>query len=169
LTCRAARGVCQRCYGLDLATKRLVEIGTAVGVIAAQSIGEPGTQLTLKTFRGGGIAGKDVVSDLERVTRLLEVSPVEDPVPLAPRRGEVRITQYADGDRVARCRGWWLEEAAADGIPLLGKRKLRVKHGQRVEAGTPLCEGAAEPPRRASRGRCGPVRRNPGARGRRLS
>jgi DNA-directed RNA polymerase subunit beta' len=72
ITCRAARGVCQRCYGLDLATGRLVAIGAAVGVVAAQSIGEPGTQLTLRVFHAGGVVGKDIVNDLERVTRLLE-------------------------------------------------------------------------------------------------
>jgi DNA-directed RNA polymerase subunit beta' len=141
LTCQAARGVCQRCYGLDLATRKLVEIGAAVGVIAAQSIGEPGTQLTLKTFQAGGVAGKDVVSDLERVTRLLEVSPVEDPVPLAPRRAVVRVARYQEGEEPAACRGWWLDETGADEMLRLRRRRVRVADGQTVEAGTPLCEG----------------------------
>jgi DNA-directed RNA polymerase beta' subunit len=76
LTCEAAGGVCRRCYGLDLATERLAEEGLAVGVLAAQSIGEPGTQLMMRTFHVGGVAGKDIVNDLERITRLLEGSPL---------------------------------------------------------------------------------------------
>jgi DNA-directed RNA polymerase beta' subunit len=75
LTCELERGVCRLCYGADLATGRLVEEGLAVGVVAAQSIGEPGTQLTMHTFRLGGVAGKDIVNDLERVTRLLGAAP----------------------------------------------------------------------------------------------
>jgi DNA-directed RNA polymerase subunit beta' len=75
LTCKAAPGVCRLCYGADLATGQLVEEGMAVGVLAAQSIGEPGTQLTLHTFLLGGVAGKDIVNDLEKVTRLLEATP----------------------------------------------------------------------------------------------
>ncbi len=75
LTCDAAGGVCRLCYGLDLATGRLAEEGLAAGVLAAQSIGEPGTQLTLRTFHIGGVAGKDIVNDLERIARLLEASP----------------------------------------------------------------------------------------------
>src|SRR5262249_6979874 len=123
---------------------RLVQIGTAVGVIAAQSIGEPGTQLTLKTFQGGGVAGKDIVSDLERVSRLLEVSSVDDPVPLAPAHGVIAVTRYEPSQRPARCRGWWLDDAGIDEIMRLAGRDVRVKPGQRVEAGTPLCEGEAD-------------------------
>ena len=72
LTCEAAAGVCQLCYGADLSTQRLVEEGTAVGVIAAQSIGEPGTQLTMQTKHTGGIAGNDMTGGLERVEELVE-------------------------------------------------------------------------------------------------
>jgi DNA-directed RNA polymerase beta' subunit len=82
LACRAARGVCRRCYGIDLATRQLVEVGAAVGIVAAQSIGEPGTQLTMRTFHGGGEAGKDIVNDLERVTRFFEASPAASGVDL---------------------------------------------------------------------------------------
>jgi DNA-directed RNA polymerase beta' subunit len=135
LTCRAPSGVCQRCYGLDLATGRLVEVGTAVGVIAAQSIGEPGTQLTLHTFRLGGVAGKDIVNDLEKVTRLLEASTPARPAVLAPRSGVVRIVDYAEGQRPGGP-GWWLDESGR-----LGGRALSVRDGQAVEAGAPLTEG----------------------------
>ncbi len=73
LVCRAARGVCQQCYGFDLGKNKLVEMGTAVGIIAAQSIGEPGTQLTMRTFHAGGVAGQDITKGLPRVEELFEV------------------------------------------------------------------------------------------------
>ena len=72
LTCQTKYGVCSHCYGYDMAKKSLVELGTAVGVIAAQSIGEPGTQLTLRTFHAGGIAKKEITQGLPRVEELLE-------------------------------------------------------------------------------------------------
>jgi DNA-directed RNA polymerase subunit beta' len=74
LTCETEEGVCQKCYGLDLATSNLVTIGTPVGIIAAQSIGEPGTQLTMRTFHSGGVAsaGVDITAGLSRVEELFE-------------------------------------------------------------------------------------------------
>ncbi|MDY4988509.1 MAG: DNA-directed RNA polymerase subunit beta', partial [Ellagibacter isourolithinifaciens] len=72
MTCHAEHGVCQKCYGWDLATARPVNIGTAVGIIAAQSIGEPGTQLTMRTFHAGGVAGEDITQGLPRVQELFE-------------------------------------------------------------------------------------------------
>jgi DNA-directed RNA polymerase subunit beta' len=136
LTCEAPHGVCQRCYGIDLSTRRLVALGTPVGVIAAQSIGEPGTQLTLNTFRLGRVAGKDIVNDLEKVTRLLEASPPSRPAVLAPRAGLIRIVRY-DLDQHGPPRlGWWL-----DRFDRLNGRALRVHDRQIVAAGTPLTEG----------------------------
>ena len=72
MTCHAKHGICQSCYGWDLASSRPVDIGTAVGIIAAQSIGEPGTQLTMRTFHTGGVAGEDITHGLPRVTELFE-------------------------------------------------------------------------------------------------
>jgi DNA-directed RNA polymerase subunit beta' len=72
LACQAKRGICQRCYGRSLATGRLVEEGVAIGIIAAQSIGEPGTQLTMRTFHTGGVAGLDITSGLPRVEEIFE-------------------------------------------------------------------------------------------------
>jgi len=72
MTCETRRGVCQKCYGIDLSTHRLVELGTAVGVIAAQSIGEPGTQLTMRTFHTGGVVGEDITQGLPRAEELFE-------------------------------------------------------------------------------------------------
>jgi DNA-directed RNA polymerase beta' subunit len=110
LTC-AADGVCQLCYGTDLATGRLVEMGSAVGVIAGQSIGEPGTQLTLHTFRLGGLAGKDILNDLERVTRLLEAKPVgdRDPAALMDAWGPEAVREYFLGELRAVYRQHGLE------------------------------------------------------------
>ena len=72
LTCAARHGVCRMCYGRNLATGQLVELGQAVGIIAAQSIGEPGTQLTMRTFHTGGVAGEDITQGLPRVEELFE-------------------------------------------------------------------------------------------------
>ena len=72
LTCKTRYGVCIKCYGRNLATGRKVDIGEAVGIIAAQSIGEPGTQLTMRTFHTGGVAGDDITQGLPRVEELFE-------------------------------------------------------------------------------------------------
>ena len=72
LTCRTRHGVCVKCYGRNLATGKMVEIGEAVGIIAAQSIGEPGTQLTMRTFHTGGVAGDDITQGLPRIQELFE-------------------------------------------------------------------------------------------------
>src|SRR5690606_23652943 len=72
LTCDAELGICAMCYGRSLATGKMIELGEAVGVIAAQSIGEPGTQLTMRTFHTGGVAGKDIAGGLPRVVELFE-------------------------------------------------------------------------------------------------
>ena len=71
LSCRARHGVCKNCYGRNLATGKFVEIGEAVGIIAAQSIGEPGTQLTMRTFHTGGVAGDDITQGLPRIQELV--------------------------------------------------------------------------------------------------
>lgn len=84
MTCHAEHGVCQKCYGWDLATARPVNIGTAVGIIAAQSIGEPGTQLTMRTFHTGGIAATgDITQGLPRVEELFEVRRPKGALPSA--------------------------------------------------------------------------------------
>jgi DNA-directed RNA polymerase subunit beta' len=142
LTCQAPRGVCQRCYGIDLSSGRLAAIGAAVGVVAAQSIGEPGTQLTLHTFRLGGVAGKDIVNDLEKVTRLLEVSRPAQPALLSPRSGVIRLVTYEPGEEVPTCWGRWLDENGR-----LSGRALLVVDGQAVAAGSPLTEGDVDLPR----------------------
>ena len=91
MTCRAEHGVCQKCYGWDLATGRPVNIGTAVGIIAAQSIGEPGTQLTMRTFHTGGVAGEDITHGLPRVTELFEARKPKGQAVLAEIAGTLQI------------------------------------------------------------------------------
>ncbi|MFR4999077.1 MAG: DNA-directed RNA polymerase subunit beta' [Slackia sp.] len=92
MTCHAEHGVCQKCYGWDLATGRPVNIGTAVGVIAAQSIGEPGTQLTMRTFHAGGVAGDDITHGLPRVTELFEARKPKGLAVLAEIGGTLQVS-----------------------------------------------------------------------------
>ncbi len=92
MTCHAEHGVCQKCYGWDLATARPVNIGTAVGIIAAQSIGEPGTQLTMRTFHTGGVAGEDITHGLPRVQELFEARKPKGQAVLAEISGTLQIT-----------------------------------------------------------------------------
>ncbi|MDO4183386.1 MAG: DNA-directed RNA polymerase subunit beta' [Coriobacteriia bacterium] len=92
MTCHASHGVCQKCYGWDLATGRPVNVGTAVGIIAAQSIGEPGTQLTMRTFHTGGVAGEDITHGLPRVQELFEARRPKGQGVLAEIAGTLQVT-----------------------------------------------------------------------------
>ena len=98
MTCHAEHGVCQKCYGWDLATARPVNIGTAVGIIAAQSIGEPGTQLTMRTFHAGGVAGEDITQGLPRVQELFEARKPKGQAVLA----EISGTLQVSGDKSSK-------------------------------------------------------------------
>jgi len=104
LGCETRRGICQKCYGLDLMTGRDVAIGTAVGVSAAQSIGEPGTQLTMRTFHTGGVAGKDITQGLPRVEELVEARTPKVLALMSELDGTVRIQQSGD-ERTVLVRG----------------------------------------------------------------
>jgi DNA-directed RNA polymerase subunit beta' len=95
MTCRLQRGVCQRCYGYDLAYNKLVKLGTSVGIMAAQSIGEPGTQLTMRTFHTGGVAGKDITQGLPRVEELFEARPPKQKAIMAEVSGKVKVETAA--------------------------------------------------------------------------
>src|SRR5436309_14773833 len=96
LVCEAREGVCRTCYGRNLATGKIVEIGEAVGVIAAQSIGEPGTQLTMRTFHTGGVAGIDITSGLPRVEELFEARVPKGKAILAELDGVVELQRTED-------------------------------------------------------------------------
>ncbi len=97
LTCIAETGLCRHCYGWDLSTRKMVEIGVPVGVIAAQSVGEPGTQLTLRTKHTGGVVGVDVTQGLPRVQELFEIRMPKLPSPLAEVNGKVKVKENIDG------------------------------------------------------------------------
>jgi DNA-directed RNA polymerase subunit beta' len=143
MTCRAAHGICQKCYGFDLAAGRSVDIGTAVGIIAAQSIGEPGTQLTMRTFHTGGVAGEDITHGLPRVTELFEARKPKGQAQLAEISGTLTIE---DGDKTRT-----LTVRASDGkekIYTISRRsRLRqgIVDGAEIEAGTQLTEGSVNP------------------------
>ncbi len=145
LTCAAPRGVCQLCYGTDLATGRLVEEGVAVGVIAAQSIGEPGTQLTMRTFHIGGVHNKDdITRGLPRVVELFEAWEPERVAVLAECAGRVRL-----GRTEERIRGKDVVFVARHGEEvahiLPPGARLAVKTGDAVKRGQALTEGQPAP------------------------
>jgi len=96
LTCRTDRGICQKCYGRSLATGQLVDTGVAIGIIAAQSIGEPGTQLTMRTFHTGGVAGLDITSGLPRVEEIFEARNPKGQAVMAEIDGVAAVTRQAD-------------------------------------------------------------------------
>jgi DNA-directed RNA polymerase subunit beta' len=100
LTCEAVHGVCQLCYGRNLATGKMVELGEAVGIVAAQSIGEPGTQLTMRTFHSGGVARADITTGLPRVEELFEARQPKMAALLAEREGVVTFEQAEDGRKL---------------------------------------------------------------------
>src|SRR5204862_4437546 len=93
LTCESPSGTCSMCYGRSLASGKLVDVGEAVGIVAAQSIGEPGTQLTMRTFHTGGVAGDDITQGLPRVVELFEARQPKGKAPIAEAAGRVRIEE----------------------------------------------------------------------------
>ena len=137
LNCKTNHGVCSKCYGRNLATGKEVNIGEAVGIIAAQSIGEPGTQLTMRTFHTGGVAGGDITQGLPRVEELFEARKPKGLAVITEITGRVEIDET--GKRKVPENG----ETEVYAIPY-GSR-IRVKHGQMVEAGDPLTQGSINP------------------------
>jgi len=144
LKCKAETGVCRKCYGTFLATGELSEIGDAVGIIAAQSIGEPGTQLTMRTFHTGGVAGADITHGLPRVVEIFEARNPKGAAVLAEVAGTVAIEETERQLRITVVADSGNEE---DDFSILVPRRTRltVVHGQRVEAGDALHEGSIAP------------------------
>jgi len=141
LTCKTPRGVCQKCYGLDLAYNSPVEKGVAVGIVAAQSIGEPGTQLTMRTFHTGGVAGVDITQGLPRVEELFEARPPKRKAIIADVHGQVII----DKDTPVGIRNQRLVKIKYHGEEKEGFLKhedfnLNVKDGDLVKAKTVLMD-----------------------------
>jgi len=159
LKCLSRIGVCKMCYGMDLAWKKPIDLGEAVGVVAAQAIGEPGTQLTLKTFHLGGVArAVDITLGLPRVEELLEARVPKGEAPLSEVDGEVVEIELINHQRFIRIKPFKLE---GESSKRRGKRKnkdrnlveyvvpeittLYVKKGDKVKKGDQLCEGNLDP------------------------
>ncbi|HYY46015.1 MAG TPA: DNA-directed RNA polymerase subunit beta' [Candidatus Angelobacter sp.] len=140
LTCQAREGVCRLCYGRNLATGKLVEIGEAVGVIAAQSIGEPGTQLTMRTFHTGGVAGTDITQGLPRVEELFEARIPKGKAIISEIDGEVEIIRTETGRKVK------VTSRDVYDIPyvLTGQMQPLVESGATVQEGQEIARGAGE-------------------------
>jgi DNA-directed RNA polymerase subunit beta' len=134
LTCATRRGICARCYGRDLSRGRFVTHGEAVGIIAAQSIGEPGTQLTMRTFHTGGVAGLDITSGLPRVEELFEARVPKGAATIAEIDGTAELIR--EGDR--RTLRITSVEIYQDDYVVPTGMKLMVKDGQEIESGTIL-------------------------------
>ncbi len=142
LTCKTKHGVCRKCYGRNLATGYDVEIGEAVGTLAAQSIGEPGTQLTMRTFHTGGVAGEDITRGLPRVEELFEVRKPKGQAVVSEATGSVRFGENK-GRREIEVLGE-NEEVMGAYIVHYGSR-LKVAEGDMVEIGDALSEGPLNP------------------------
>ncbi|MEI2766244.1 MAG: DNA-directed RNA polymerase subunit beta' [Dermatophilaceae bacterium] len=142
LTCDSRVGTCAKCYGRSLATGKLVDIGEAVGIIAAQSIGEPGTQLTMRTFHIGGVAGDDITQGLPRVVELFEARTPKGVAPIAEATGRVRIE---DTDKTRRVVIVPDDGSDEHSYPVSKRARLLVGDGDHVEVGGQLVQGAIDP------------------------
>lgn len=141
LNCRTRHGVCRKCYGRDMATGGQVEIGEAVGIIAAQSIGEPGTQLTMRTFHTGGVAGDDITQGLPRVEELFEARKPKGQAVISEIDGEIKIEEEKGRKKIF--------VTADDGeqceYSVVFGSRIKVKDKDRVVAGDELTEGSVNP------------------------
>ena len=164
LTCRCKNGICSKCYGANMATGEAVQVGEAVGIIAAQSIGEPGTQLTMRTFHLGGVAGSDITQGLPRVEELFEarkpkglaiISEIEGDISIRERKKESLTVSVAGGDeedtiskddivkKEVVVTNAETGEAKSYLIPF-GSR-LKVEEGKHIDAGEEITEGSVDP------------------------
>ena len=162
LTCDSKVGTCALCYGRSLATGKLVDIGEAVGIIAAQSIGEPGTQLTMRTFHTGGVAGDDITQGLPRVVELFEARTPKGVAPIAEASGRITIEETDKARRILLTPDDGSEEHA---YPVTKRARLLVQDGQHVEVGTRLTQGVDRPEAGAAHPRPAPVADAPRRRG----
>jgi DNA-directed RNA polymerase subunit beta' len=142
LTCDSKVGQCAACYGRSLAAGQLVAVGEAVGIIAAQSIGEPGTQLTMRTFHTGGVAGDDITHGLPRIVELFEARTPKGVAPIAEAAGVVSFREDAKGKKIIVTPDDGGEEVA---YPITRRQKLLVEEGTRVEVGQKMVVGAIDP------------------------
>ena len=152
LSCESKRGVCAKCYGWSMATNKLVDVGETVGIVAAQSIGEPGTQLTLRSFHSGGVASaSDITQGLPRVTELFEARTPKGESPIVEFAGTVKVSENDRGRQVILTpdadSGAPAENSEIKPITYMVSRRvpLLVKDGDHVAAGTQLVEGSVDP------------------------
>jgi DNA-directed RNA polymerase subunit beta' len=150
LKCKSEFGVCRTCYGIFLATGGMCEIGDAVGIIAAQSIGEPGTQLTMRTFHTGGVAGADITHGLPRVTEIFEARHPKGAATLAEVGGKVEVEQTERGPKVIihppeGAKNEEGEPLEPEEVQLPRRTRMLVSAGDEVEPGDPLHEGSRNP------------------------
>jgi len=140
LTCQSRQGVCQKCYGRDLARGRVIKLNTAVGIVAAESIGEPGTQLTLRTFHTGGVVGLDITTGLPRVEELFEARPPRSRAIISEIDGVVEVVDDEEG-RLIKITS---QEIFRDEYSLPAGWQVIVNNGQWVDVGNVLAGPAAE-------------------------
>ena len=152
LTCESKRGVCSKCYGWSLATNKLVDVGETVGIVAAQSIGEPGTQLTLRSFHSGGVAAaSDITQGLPRVTELFEARTPKGEAPITEFAGSIKIVENDRGRQIILTPDADSGAPKEDGVikPItyqVSKRvPLKVADGDHIKVGTQLVEGSVDP------------------------
>ncbi|MGH2688761.1 MAG: DNA-directed RNA polymerase subunit beta', partial [Actinomycetota bacterium] len=138
LTCDSKYGVCGACYGRNMGTGEMVDIGEAVGIIAAQSIGEPGTQLTMRTFHTGGIAGEDITHGLPRVQELFEARVPKGRATVSRISGRVEILDD-EAKRIVKVVG---DDGREEDYPVSRRQRLRVDEGDLVQAGDQITEGS---------------------------
>ncbi len=143
LTCESKLGVCAACYGRSLPTGKTVDVGEAVGIIAAQSIGEPGTQLTMRTFHTGGVAGEDITQGLPRVQEIFEARVPKGKAPIAESPGRIRIEDGERSRKIIIVPDDGSEEIVHDKVSR--RVKLRATDGAHVEVGEKLTEGTIDP------------------------
>ena len=141
LTCKTEHGVCRKCYGRNLATGNIVEIGEAVGTMGAQSIGEPGTQLTMRTFHTGGVAGADITQGLPRVEELFEARTPKGKALISEIKGTVHKIEESSGKYKIYIKN---ANEIREHVTIYGA-KLRVEKGDKVSAGDRLTEGNVSP------------------------
>ena len=144
LTCRSHSGICAKCYGANMATGQAVQVGEAVGIIAAQSIGEPGTQLTMRTFHSGGVAGDDITQGLPRVEELFEARKPKGLAIIAEGAGVVSIRDEKKKREVIITNNE-TGEAKNYLIPFNSRIKPEIEDGKYIEAGDELIEGSVNP------------------------
>ncbi len=142
LECKAKHGVCSHCYGADLASSKPVNVGEAVGIIAAQSIGGPGTQLTMRTFHTGGVAGADITQGLPRVEELFEARRPKKTAIVSEITGTARITENKRMRTIVVSAGGEVEDVA---YPIPFGTRIVIEDGQEVSAGQALTEGSICP------------------------